>query len=70
MIASKGTSGAAATNRNLSLKIKVPVLSFGQPVSCGLRFRAQRWGRALVPLLVALLVLVFIWPLLDRNPFL
>ena len=37
---------------------------------CGLQFRAQRWGRSLVPLLVALLVLVFIWPLLDRNLFL
>jgi len=37
---------------------------------CGLRFRAQRWGRSLVPLLIALIVLVFIWPLLDRNLFL
>ena len=38
--------------------------------ACGLRFRAQRWGGFLAPILIALLVMVFIWPLLDRNLFL
>lgn len=65
-VSRKITSGKS----QLFFEDKTDVLSFGQPVSCGLRFRAQRWGRALVPLLVALLVLVFIWPLLDRNQFL
>ena len=37
-ISSKGTSGAAAANRNLSLKIKLPVLSLGQPASKKLWF--------------------------------
>ena len=38
--------------------------------SCGLRFRAQRWGRYMVPLLIAALVMVFIWHRLDSNLFL
>ena len=38
--------------------------------SCAWRVRAQRVGRFAVPLLIAALVMVFIWPRLDGNLFL
>jgi hypothetical protein len=35
--------------------------------ACARRIRMQRVGRHAVPLLIAALVMVFIWPLLDEN---
>ena len=35
--------------------------------SCARRIRVQRWGRFAVPLLIAMLVMIFIWPQLDEN---